>query len=215
MKNILCPSMMCANFEELKKEIRLLEEAGADIFHLDVMDGNFVRNFGLGLQDIKVICNNSNIDVDLHLMVNNPRRYIKKFAQLGVDIIYIHPETESQTIKVLQELKELKIKPGIVISPEMTIENVRYMLYFVDYVLIMTVNLGFSGQKYLDFVNSKIDKLLMEKNRKYKIIIDGACSKERIKELKRKGVDGFILGTAALFKKDRNYKEIMEELRAI
>ena len=94
MEKLLCPSMMCAKYENLAEEIKELEEANIDIFHIDIMDGDFVPNFGMGLQDTELICKLSSKKVDVHLMINNPSRYIKKFADLGVDIIYIHPESQ-------------------------------------------------------------------------------------------------------------------------
>ena len=205
MEKLLCPSMMCAKYENLAEEIKELEEANIDIFHIDIMDGDFVPNFGMGLQDTELICKLSSKKVDVHLMINNPSRYIKKFADLGVDIIYIHPESERQPVKTLQEIRELGKEAGIVLSPEISVDTIKPLLSLIDYVMVMTVNPGFAGQKYLSLVDEKIDELVEFRDKyNFKILIDGACSPEKIKILSLKGVQGFVLGTSALFNKNKN-----------
>lgn len=213
---LLCPSMMCANFGNLDTEIRELEEAGADIFHLDVMDGQFVPNFGMGLQDIELICKKSSIPKDVHLMIENPGTYIDKFADLGIDIIYIHPESDVHSMRTLQNIKARGIKAGIAINPGTAAETIRPLLPLTDYVLVMSVNPGFAGQVYIDSVDEKIDQLIELQNKyDFEIVLDGACSSERIERLSAKGVKGFVLGTSALFGKDKSYSELMQELRAL
>lgn len=171
MKKLLCPSMMCANFGNLENEIRKLEESGIDIFHLDVMDGSFVPNFGMGLQDIEYICKTANKPCDVHLMVVNPGT---------------------------------------------SYESVKETLSLVDYVMVMSVNPGFAGQKYLNFVDDKFKQFCAKKEEfGYKVMIDGACSPERIAMLSSIGVEGFILGTSALFGKEKSYQEIIKELRGL
>lgn len=214
MKKLLCPSMMCADYACLEREIRLLEDAGCDIFHIDVMDGRFVPNFGMGLQDIQCITRLSKIPVDVHLMIEDPDRYVDLFASLGADIIYIHPETTRHPASVLQKIRSLGKKAGIAVTPHITAASVEPLLNLSDYVLVMTVNPGFAGQKYLPFVDAKIDRLLaLKEELGFKIMIDGACSPERISTLGAKGVDGFVLGTSALFGKGKPYAELIEELR--
>lgn len=214
MEKLLCPSMMCANYSNLEKEIKQLERADIDIFHIDIMDGSFVPNFGMGLQDVELICKVATKKKDVHLMINEPNRYIKKFVDLGIDIIYIHPESDRQPVRTLQMIRELGKQPGIVLSPEISVEIIKPLLSLVDYIMIMTVNPGFSGQKYLSLVNDKIIQLIqLSKQYNFKTIIDGACSPEKIKEFSFKGVNGFVLGTSALFNKNKKYEEIIAELR--
>lgn len=217
MEKLLCPSMMCADFSSLKDEIENLEKGGIDIFHLDVMDGSFVPNFGMGLQDIEYICKTATKPCDVHLMIENPSKYIDKFAKLGVNIIYIHPETDSHACRTLQMIRDTGVKSGIAVNPGTSFETVKDLLYLCDYVMLMSVNPGFAGQKYLDFVTPKFKKFVDESNNYggYDVMIDGACSPEKIHDLSEIGVKGFILGTSALFGKGRSYKEIIDGLRGL
>lgn len=216
MRKLLCPSMMCANFGNLEKEIKDLEESGIDIFHLDVMDGHFVPNFGMGLQDIEFICSNTSKPCDVHLMVTKASDYIQKFIDLGVKIIYVHPECDPHITRTLQMIKDAGGYAGLAVSPGTSFETVKDTLSLVDYVLVMSVNPGFAGQKYLDFVDHKFEQFCQVKDEYgYQVMIDGACSPERIETLSKIGVDGFILGTSALFGKDKSYYDICQELRQL
>ncbi len=213
---LLCPSMMCANYDNLKSEIIALSEAGSDIFHVDIMDGSFVPNYAMGLEDIKCIKRNTDKPVDVHLMVNNPSEVLDIFIDAGADIVYVHPETDVHIAKTLLAIREKGKKSGIAINPGTSISTVECILPLCDYILVMTVNPGFAGQKYLDFVDEKIEKLVELKYKySYKIMIDGACSPQVISEKSKKGVEGFVLGTSALFNKGRDYKDLMHELRAL
>lgn len=208
---LYCPSIMCANFNNLQQEIKNLDIAGADIFHLDIMDGHFVPNFGLGLQDIKAIRENTTKLIDVHLMISNPSEYIDTFAELGVDIIYVHPESDIQITSTLQKIKDKNKKAGIAINPGTSFSQVEELLPLVEYIMIMTVNPGFSGQPYLDFVEEKIKKFTKFKiDYGYEVLIDGAVSNDVIKNLSKYNVDGFVLGTSALFNQPQSYKEIFD-----
>lgn len=213
---IMCPSMMCAKFDNLKNEVKRLEDCNVDIFHCDVMDGQFVNNFGMSIYDVKAISDNTDKMVDVHLMVENPSRYLQLFKNAGADILYIHYESDKYIAKTLQSIRELGMKSGLAISPSVSLEMVKPLLTLCDFVLVMTVHPGFAGQTYLDFITERIVELVAMKHRyEYRIIVDGACSPEKIKELSRLGCDGFVLGTSALFNKEDNYKEKIEGLRKL
>jgi len=208
--------MMCADFRSLEKEVLALDEANVDIYHIDIMDGHFVPNFGMGLQDFEYIREKTNKLVDVHLMIQNPSEYIDLFSEKGADIIYFHPETDMHPTRTIDRIRANGVKPGIAINPGTSVATVEPLLGLVDYVLIMTVNPGFAGQKYLDFVNEKIVELAkLRKERNFTIMVDGAISREKIKELSILGVEGFILGTSALFGKEQDYKTIVNEIRQL
>ncbi|MDF9823862.1 ribulose-phosphate 3-epimerase [Breznakia sp. PF5-3] len=216
MEKLLCPSMMCADYGVLKDEVICLDEAGIDIFHCDVMDGCFVPNMTMGLMDIKTIRKYTNKLIDVHLMIENPSSKIDLFIDAGADLIYIHPESERYVIKTLGYIKAKGKLTGIAVNPDTSIETIHEMLNLVDYVMVMTVNPGFVGQEFIDFMLSKIKHLLsLKKEKDFKIVVDGAMSPEKIKILSNLGVDGFILGTSSLFNKEASYKEIMKELRGL
>lgn len=213
---LLCPSMMCANYGELRKEVEELDRAQIDIFHCDVMDGKFVPNMTMGLVDIKTIRKYTSKTIDCHLMIENPSDKVDWFIDAGADLIYIHPESERYVVKTLAHIKERGKLAGIAINPDTSIESIQEMLNLCDYVMVMTVNPGFAGQKFIDFTKKKIEKLVeLKKEYGFKITIDGACSPAVIKELSALGCDGFILGTSALFNKDKSYIELVKELRGL
>lgn len=211
---LLCPSTMCIDFHHLDEEIQALDEAGVDIFHNDIMDGTFVPNMTLGINDVKAIRRSTNKPMDVHLMIENPSGKVDWFIDAGADIVYIHPESERYVVKTLAHIKERGKLAGIAVNPDTSIDSIEEMLNLCDYVLVMTVNPGFAGQKFIDFTKKKVERLAkLKESYGFKIVIDGACSPQVIKELSSIGADGFVLGTSALFGKDRPYKDIVKELR--
>lgn len=211
---ILSSSMMCANCDHLQNEVELLEEAGIDRFHIDFMDGCYVPNYALGIGDVRSICRNASVETELHLMIKDPVRYIDMFAETGVDTIYFHPESDFHPTTVIQKIMEANKKPGIVLNPGTSLESVKELLYIVDKIILMGVNPGNAGQVYLSYIDHKINRVMEVKEKfNLEIIIDGACTKERIKKWSGQGVDGFVLGTAALFGQKAPYKDIIKDIR--
>lgn len=211
---LICPSMMCADFSNLKQEVENLVEARIDIFHLDIMDGRFVPNFGMGLQDVETIRKLTDQLVDVHLMIENPGEYVEPFADMGIDIIYFHPEADKHPARTIDKIKGKQKKVGLAINPGTSIGMVEELLPMIDYIMVMTVNPGFAGQTYLDYVNRKIKRLVSLKcNYDYQVMVDGAISPEKIEELSKLGVDGFVLGTSSLFGKEKSYKELVSNYK--
>ena len=214
----LTASMMCANYGHLAREVTELENAGIDSFHIDIMDGRFVANFAMSLSDLSYIAKTTNKPLDVHLMVEHPNNTVELFIRnlRKGDTIYIHPEAEYHPSATLLKIINAGMVPGIAINPGTSIETIMEMLRIVDKVLVMSVNPGDAGQMYLPYVGQKIDRLLKLKDEmEFKIYWDGACSREKVLEYAPKGVDGFVLGTTLLFGKDRPYKDIINDIRAL
>ena len=215
MTNIMfSASMMCADYGHLEQEIFALESAGIDAFHIDIMDGQFVNNFGMGIHDLRYIRSATKKSIDVHLMIREPARHVDLFESIGVDVLYIHPESEYHPSTALEKIIEAGITPGLVLSPGYMTEGILELLYIVKRVLVMGVNPGNAGQIYLPFVEEKVRKLLkLREKYGFEVYWDGHGSPENVRKYSNLGVQGFILGTAALFGKDSTYKEILDELR--
>ncbi|MDR0991825.1 MAG: ribulose-phosphate 3-epimerase [Ruminococcus sp.] len=210
----LSASMMCADYACLEKEIRALENGGIDSFHIDIMDGIFVNNFGMGIHDLRYIRSATDKPVDVHLMIKEPIRFLDVFAEIGVDTLYIHPESQYHTSTTVEEIIKRGMSPAIAVNPGTSAENILELLNIVKRVLIMTVNPGHAGQLFQPYVGKKIAKLnKMQKEYDFEIFWDGNCTVDKVETYAPMGVSGFILGTASLFKKDRPYADIIAELR--
>lgn len=211
----LTASLMCANYGNLEKEIHDLDEGGIDSFHIDIMDGRFVPNFAMSLNDMKYIASATKKPLDVHLMIEHPNNNVQLFLDnlRKGDTVYIHPEAEYHPSTTLQKIINAGMVPGIAINPGTSIETVFEMLRIVKKVLVMSVNPGNAGQMYLPYVGKKITKLLLLKEEMgFKAYWDGACSADKILKFAPKGMDGFVLGTTMLFGKGRPYREIIYEI---
>ena len=216
MRFDLMASMMCADYGHLEQEVRNLEEGGIDSFHIDIMDGRYVPNFAMSLNDMRYIAGAASKPLDVHLMIEHPNNRIQLFLRnlRKGDTVYIHPEAEYHPSTTLQSIIDAGMIPGIAINPGTSVETVMEMLQIVKKVLVMSVNPGNAGQMFLPYVGKKIKKLLaMKEDMDFEIYWDGACSADKILEYAPKGVRGFVLGTTLLFGKEQPYGETLENIR--
>ena len=214
----LMASMMCANYGNLEQEVRELDEGGIDSFHIDIMDGRYVANFAMSLNDMRYIASATSKPLDVHLMIEHPNNRIGLFLQnlRPGDTVYIHPEAEYHPSTTLQAIINAGMVPGIAINPGTSVETVFEMLRIVDKVLVMSVNPGNAGQMFLPYGGKKITKLLaMKEDMEFELYWDGACSADKIQEYAPKGVKGFVLGTTLLFGKERSYGETLQNIREL
>ena len=201
-RNKAAASIMCANQLYLEKELQDLESAGIELLHCDVMDGVFVNNLAMGPYVLEEIKKATAIPLDIHLATENPSHYIEMFAPLKPEYISFHVETSKNVIKDIEALREAGIKPVLAISPETPIAKIAPYLNKIDMVLLMTVNPGFSGQKFNYKVLDKLDELsdlIKDMPNKPLIEVDGNINEQTIPKLAEKGANIFVLGTSQLF----------------
>ncbi|GAY77581.1 ribulose-phosphate 3-epimerase [Sporolactobacillus inulinus] len=200
--NKIGPSLMCADLAHLADDISQLDEAGVDFYHLDVMDGQFVSNFTIGPDLIKTIRSLTNKPLDAHLMIQNPERYIDLFSDCGVDMLSIHAEATDNIQGTLAKIKQLGMKAGLALNPATPLTVLDYVYDVVDYVVIMTVNPGFSGQKFIPATYQKIAQLherIQKQERTIEIEVDGNIGKATIPTCKENGATLYICGTSSIF----------------
>ena len=208
-KIIVAPSLLAADFSDLRNEIDKVEKAGAEYLHLDVMDGAFVPNISFGTPIISAIRKHSNLVFDVHLMIENPDRFIKDFVEAGADIITVHAEATKHLNRTLQLIKSYGKKVGISLNPSTPVEMIKYELKNIDMVLIMTVNPGFGGQAFIENMTDKIKELrTLDKN--IDIEVDGGINAETGKKVKEAGANILVAGSY-IFNGD--YKERIDSLK--
>lgn len=215
---ILSPSMLAADYTRLGEEIRKIDEAGAPYVHLDVMDGNFVPSISFGMPVIAALRGETDRIFDVHLMVEEPDRYVVEFVQCGADIITVHAEACRHLHRTLQHIRGLGKKAGVALNPATPIENVKYVLDEVDMILLMTVNPGFGGQPYIPGSTEKIRslrKMLQEQKKEIDIQVDGGISLKNLKEVLLAGANVIVAGSS-VFKGDasENVKAFLREMEA-
>ena len=197
MKKIL-PSILSADFANLEKDIKELENIGIDMFHIDVMDGNFVPNISFGFPIIESIRPKTDKIFDCHLMIDNPENYVEQFCKVGCDMVSFHIEATNHADRLVQVIRDNEKKAGIVLNPQTPIESIKYLLPKLDYVLIMTVNPGFGGQKFISEMLEKIEELAKireDKGYNFLIEVDGGINIETSKACRDKGADLLVCGS--------------------
>ena len=199
MKKIqISPSILSADFSQLGHEIKRLEEGGADMIHVDVMDGHFVPNLTIGPPVIKALRKQCDLKFDVHLMISPVHKYIESYADAGADIITIHPEATDNLEASISKIRELNKKVGVSLNPESKIDLIRNFLDKIDLILIMSVNPGFGGQKFMPEVLEKIKelkKIQNEKNLDFDIEIDGGINFDNCKDAIEAGANILVSGT--------------------
>ena len=207
-KIIIAPSLLAADFSKLKEEITEVEKLGAEYLHLDVMDGNFVPNISFGAPVISSLRKHSNLVFDVHLMVNEPDYLIKDFAEFS-DIITIHAEATKHLNRTMQLIKSFGKKVGVALNPSTSLDVIKYDLDNIDMVLIMTVNPGFGGQKFIPEMIQKI-KDLRKINKNIDIEVDGGINDKTAKLVKEAGANVLVAGSYIF---SGNYKEKIDSLK--
>ena len=200
MKNIiLSPSILAADFANLGQQLRVLEDCKVPYVHIDVMDGSFVPSISFGMPVIKSIRKETKGFFDVHLMIDEPGRYVKEFKECGADLITVHVEACKHLNRTIEQIKELGIKVGVALNPATPIESIKHVLDMVDMVLIMTVNPGFGGQKYIESCTEKIRELKMlidEKGLDVDIEVDGGIGVANVNKVIEAGANVIVAGTA-------------------
>jgi len=212
----ISPSILSADFSKLGKEIQDLEQAGADMIHIDVMDGHFVPNITIGPEVIKKLRKHTSLPFDVHLMISPVNNFIKNFADAGANIITIHPEATNDLQSSIEKIKSLKKKAGVSLNPETPVEKVMPVLKLIDLVLVMSVNPGFGGQKFMNETLNKVKILRKEIDKeklKTLIEIDGGINFENGRLAKNAGVDILVSGTTIFKENGGNLKKNIQLLR--
>lgn len=204
MKKI-APSLMCTDLGNVENDIKQLDEANVDFYHIDIMDGQFVSNFTLGPDFVKTVRNLTKKPLDVHIMSFKPESFINLFHEAGADMISIHVEATNNLQGTLKKIQDLGMKAGVAINPSTPLSTLDYVYDVIDYVTLMTVNPGFAGQTFIPSMYGKIAELkakIQEKNPNIKIEVDGNIGATTIPNCVKAGADWFIGGTSAIYKKD-------------
>lgn len=219
MKKLLSASLMCADLMHLEKSVSELENAGIDLIHLDIMDGSFVPNITLGFDIVNAVKSITDIPLDVHMMVNQPSRFIDMLKLDKNDYLCVHYESDIHIHRTLEQIRNKGIKTGLALNPQTPLEAMEYLTDYMDMALIMTVSPGFAGQKLFSGAERKtkqarefLDNLGCSH---IPIEVDGNISPENGRKLSVCGADIFVLGTSSLFIEDKDMKKSAEEFRAI
>jgi len=200
----IAPSLLSADFGHLADQVASITESGADYLHIDVMDGHFVPNLTIGLPIVKSLKSLTNIPLDVHLMIKNPSNYIKEFIDAGANIVTVHIETDPHIHRLIERIKSLDAKAGIALNPSTSLNLLDEIVSLVDLILIMSVNPGFGGQKFIPQSIKKISRLktILEEYPEVEIEVDGGITEENINDVINAGADIVVVGSAVFNNSD-------------
>jgi len=213
----ICPSLFAADLGNLSHELSILERCGIKEIHIDVMDGNFVPNIAFGPDQVKMLRPLTNLKFDAHLMVVDPDRFIEPFVSAGADLITVHAEACKNMHRTIQKIKNTGKKVGVSLNPGTPLEDLKYVMNRLDRILIMTVNPGFGGQKFIDDMRHKIMELKEIKEKEgysFDIQVDGGINKSNIKDVINCGAESIVIGSA-LFERGKTESNIAEFYKII
>ena len=212
----IAPSILSADFSKLGAEIKSVEDAGADWIHVDVMDGHFVPNITIGPLIVEAARRSTSLPLDVHLMIENPERYIADFAKAGADLISVQVEACVHLNRTIQMIKESGLRAGVVLNPSTPLSAIDWVLEDVDFIMIMSVNPGFGGQNFIPNSLDKIRtlrKMLQDRGLEALIEIDGGVNEKTIKDISDAGTDVFVAGSAIF--KSTNYRKTISKFRGL
>jgi ribulose-phosphate 3-epimerase len=210
----IAPSILSADFSKLGEEINAVAHAGADYIHIDVMDGHFVPNITMGPLIVKAAKRVTRLPLDCHLMISEPEKFVEVFAEAGADMVTVHAEAATHLHRLVQQIRQKGVKPGVSLNPATPLDALEYVLGDVDMVLLMTVNPGFGGQKFIEAVVPKIKRLramIEERGLTVDIEVDGGIGPDTIGKVSSAGANVFVAGSAIFGSKD--YEETISLMR--
>ena len=213
---LIAPSILSADFTRLREEIQAVEAAGADWIHADIMDGHFVPNLTFGPMVVEAVRRTTALPIDVHLMISEPDRYISDFAKAGATCISVHAETCAHLNRTVQLIRDSGARPGVVLNPATPVETLRWILEYLDFVLVMSVNPGFGGQRFIPNSIAKIAllrRMISERGLNTLIEVDGGVSPQTIADIAAAGADVFVAGSAIFNSTD--YRQTILTLRQL